>query len=104
MPRGPALAPVFDQVGDRDHLEPVPPGHADQLRHTSHGSVRVHDLAEHAGRKQAGEAGEINRRLGVTGALEHPALLGAEREHVAWHVDVLVPRGRFGDGPRCGRV
>ena len=35
------------------------------------------------GRDQAGEAGEVDARLGLAGALEHAAVLGLQREDVA---------------------
>ncbi len=34
----------------------------------------VHDLAEHAGRVEAGHAGQVDRGLGVAGPLQHAAL------------------------------
>ena len=39
---------VGDQVGDRDHLQPVALAVGDQVRHPGHGPVVVHDLADHA--------------------------------------------------------
>ena len=39
-----------------------------------HRAVVVHDLADDAGRVEAGEAREVDRRLGLTGAHEHAAL------------------------------
>ena len=75
--------PVGDQVGDRDHLQPVALAVRDQVRHPGHGPVVVHDLADHARRVEAGEPGEVDRGLGLAGALEHPAVLGPQREHVA---------------------
>ena len=59
-----------------------------------HRAVVVHDLADHAGRDQPGEAREIDRRLGLPDPLEHAAGLGLEREHVA-RLDE-VARARLG--------
>ncbi len=97
-------APVGDQVGDGDHLEPVLGAVALEVGHAGHRPVVVHDLADHAGRREAGEPGEVDRRLGLAGALEHPAGLGLEREHVAGLHEVA--RGgagvdRHGDGARA---
>ena len=63
--------PVGDQVGDGDHLQVVPGAVADQVRDTGHRPVLVHHLADHPGRDQAGEPGEVDRRLGLPGSLEH---------------------------------
>ena len=66
-------AAVGDQVGDRDHLQPVPGAVALEVRHARHRAVVVHDLADHAGGREAGEPREVDRRLGLAGALEHAA-------------------------------
>ncbi len=76
-------APVGDQVGDRDHLQPVPGAVALEVRHARHRAVVVHHLADHPARVEAREPREIDRRLGLAGALEHAADLGLEREDVA---------------------
>ena len=85
-------APVGDQVGDRDHLQPVPRAVALEVGDARHRPVVVHDLADHAGRVEPGEAREVDRRLGLPGALEHAAGLGLEREHVAG-LDEVARRG-----------
>ena len=59
-----------------------------------HGAVVVDDLAEHAGRVEAGQAGEVDGGLGVAGPLEHAALAVAQREDVA-----RAGRGRRGGWP-----
>ena len=41
------------------------------------------DLAQHADRRAAGHPGEVDRRLGVPGPLEHAAVAGLQREDVA---------------------
>ena len=44
------LVPVLDQVGDRDHLQPVPLAVRDEVAQAGHRPVLVHDLADDAGR------------------------------------------------------
>ena len=68
------LAPVADQVGDRDHQQAVLGAEALEVGHPGHRAVVVDDLAEHAGRVQAGHAGEVDGGLGVAGPLEHAAV------------------------------
>ena len=75
----------------------------DQLGHAGHRAVVVHDLADHAGGPQAGEAGEVDRALGLAGAHEHAALAGAQREDVARGAP--DPRAGVGvDGDADGRA
>ena len=45
-------------------------------------AVVVDELAEHAGRAQPGQPGQVDGRLGVPGPAQHPALAGAQRHHV----------------------
>ena len=66
-------APVLDQVLDRDHLDPVPLAVRDQVGDAGHRPVLVHDLADDAGRVQAGQAGEVDGRLGLARALQDAA-------------------------------
>ena len=87
-------APVLDEVGDGDHLQAVQLAERGEIRHAGHRPVVVHDLAHHTGRKQAGEPREVDRRLGLAGALEHAALLRAEREDVAGLDEVVSHRPR----------
>ena len=79
-----ALA-VGDQVGDRDHDEVVLVGEDAQLLAAGHAGrvLLADDLAEHAGRPQAGEDGEVHRGLGVAGPAQHAAVLGPQRHDVA---------------------
>ena len=60
-----------------------------ELREPRHRAVVVDDLGEHAGLGEPGHAGEIDRRLGVPGPLEHAALAVAQREDVAGAGEVV---------------
>ena len=98
------LAPVGDQIGDGDHLQAVALAVRDQVGHPRHRPVVVHDLADHAGGREAREPREVDRRLGLAGALEHAAGLGLQREDVAGLDEVARPRGgvdRDLDGARA---
>ena len=97
--------PVGDQVGDRDHLQAVALAVGNQVRNARHRAVVVHDLADDAGRSQAGEAGEVDRGLGLPGALQHPAVFGLEREDMAGLNQVMGSRvGVDRDLDRVGAV
>jgi hypothetical protein len=75
--------PVGDQVGDGDHLQIVPGAVVDQVGDPRHGAVLVHHLADHAGRNQPGQARQVDGRLGLAGALQHPSVLGLEGEDMS---------------------
>ena len=88
------LAPVLDQVGDRDHQELVPRAVLDQVGDARHRPVVVHDLADDAGGREPREAGEVDGRLGLSRALEDAAVAGAEREDVPGLDEVVRGRAR----------
>src|SRR5712692_4445655 len=46
--------PIGNQVGDGDEWNVMSPRKTTELWHPSHGAVLVHDLADHAGRMEAG--------------------------------------------------
>src|SRR5581483_557260 len=77
-------APVFDQIADCDHLEPVLFREARQLRHARHCPVRIQDLAEYTGRRQPRKTREVDRGLRVSGADQDAALLGSKGEDMSW--------------------
>jgi hypothetical protein len=53
-------ASVLDQVGDGHHLQAVPPAVRNEVGDARHRSVVVHDLAQHAGGIQPGQAREVD--------------------------------------------
>ncbi len=78
-----AVPAVTDEVGDRDQHEAVLLGEALEVGEALHRAVVVDDLRQHARRVATGEPGEVDRRLGVAGTLEHAAVAVAQREDVA---------------------
>ena len=87
-------AAVGDEVGHRAPLEVEFLAELVELRNPRHGAVVVHDFADHTGRGESGEAGEVDRRLGVPGAAQHAARTRDEREQVARRNEIGVGRGR----------
>ncbi len=57
--------------------------YAHEIGDAGHRPVLVHDLADHAGGDKAGEAGEVDRGLRLSGAVEHAAVARPQREDVA---------------------
>ncbi len=101
------LAPaVPDEVGDRDERQAVLGGEPFQLRPSRHRLlVCSDDLAENAGRVAACQAGQVDRGLGMAGALEDAAGPVPERQDVARPGQLARLRARIDEGPdSCGAV
>ena len=77
------VEPVADQVGDADQPQPVVAGVIGQLGQPGHGAIGVLDLADHPGRIETRQAGQVDRRLGVACPFEHPSLAGPQGEDMA---------------------
>jgi hypothetical protein len=74
---------VPDQIGDRDQMQPVLGGELGELGEAGHARLVLTDhLAQHADRRHPGGPGQVDRGLGVTGALEHATGSVAQREDV----------------------
>ncbi len=83
------VAPVPDEIGDGDELQPVRLGELLELGQARHaGLVGRHELAQHPGGVQARRRHEIDGGLGVAGALQHPASLVPKREDVTRTVEL----------------
>ena len=70
-------------------LEPVELREGDEVGQPRHRAVFVHDLADHAGRVEPGQARDVDRGLGMAGAHQHAALAGDQREDVARRLDIV---------------
>ncbi len=102
LDQGLGAVPVAHQVVDRDHRQPVLVGEGPQLGCALHGAVVVDHLDQHAGRGEAGEAGQVDGSLRVAPARQHAALAVAEREDVTGPGELPRLGGRVGEHP--GRV
>ena len=99
---------IGDEVGDRDDLEAMLAGEGDDLRPALDRAVVIDELADDAGRMQAGEPGEIDRRLGMARAHQDAARFGDERKHMAGAHEVggmhiAVGQGVHGGAALLGR-
>ena len=90
-----------DQLGHRDHLQSMVAAELLELRHAGHGAVVVHDFADHSGREEARQPGQVHGGLGLTGPHQHAAFPGAQREDVARARQIAGP-GRGIDGHADG--
>ncbi len=91
--------PVGHQVGDRHQRQPVRVREPSQLGQPGHRPVVTDDLGDHAGRVQAGQPGQVDRRLGVPRTAQHPAVDRPEREHVARAGQLVGLGGRVDQHP-----
>ena len=75
-----ALTAVFDQIGDRDDLQPILLGHFHQG--LSIGSIAgiVQNLAQDAARPHPRQTGEVDHRLGMAGTAQDPPFFGLQRK------------------------
>ena len=91
--------PVLDQIRHRDHQQAVPAREPVEVRHAGHRAVVVHDLADDAGRIQAGEPGQVHRRFGLACAHQHAAVARPQGRHVAGLGEVGRPGRRIDRHP-----
>ena len=78
-----ARLPVGDEIGDGDALEAVGLGEARHVGAAHHRAVVVHELGEHADRRQPGEPAQVDAGLGMARAHQHAAFPRHQRKHVA---------------------
>ena len=83
--------PVGNHVGNGNMLEPVGGGELRHLLALHDGSVVVHQFADDANRRQAAQLAEIDRRLGMARAQQHPAVPRNQRKHVAGPREIVAP-------------
>ena len=74
---------VADKFGDGEDAEVVLGAERNEVGDACHFAVITHDFADDAGGLEAGEAGEVDRGFGLSGANEDSALACAERKDVA---------------------
>ena len=89
------LASVAHHIGDEHHLQTVLLAELFQIRQPRHGPVRVlHNLAQNPRGSASSHARQVQRRLGVTRALQHATLAVAKREDVTRTHEVVLVRVR----------
>ena len=67
-----------------ENLHVVLPAECQQVGDTGHRPVFIHDLADHGGGFEPGQAGQIDSPFGLPGTNENAAGPGTQREDVAW--------------------
>lgn len=100
-----ALAAMCDEVLDRTHFKSVLAFEFDQIWQAGHGTVLFHDLADDSGGIESGKPREIDSRLGMPSAAEHPPVLGLEGEDMAGLDEIAGERAGVGkNADRRGTV
>ncbi len=88
----PVLAKAIgDEVANRADAKAVQLGEGEEIVHPRHAAVLRHDFADHARRIEAGQPGDVDRRLGMAGANQHAAITRDQREDVPRRDDRLGP-------------
>ena len=99
---------VGHELFDRDELEVVLGGHRFQCVPSGHCAVLGEDFADDSDGREAGEAGQVHGRFGLSHPAEHAALARPKRKDVAGAPQVAWNGGRVheglnGPGPVVGR-
>ncbi len=82
---------IGDKIGDRDALQRVLFGEGRDLRPAHDAAVVIDQLTDRRHRLEVGEPAEIDRRLGMAGAHQDPAILGDQREDMPRPHEVRAP-------------
>ena len=83
---------VLDELGYRDHADPVALAELGEIGNPGHRAVRVHDLADHSGRASALPGARDRPRPPSAPPLQDAAGASAQREDVT-PLDQVVRRG-----------
>ncbi len=89
------MEPKIDELRDGDDSQAMLLGKTLELRPAGHGSIIVHDLADHGGGLQISQAGKIHRTFGLSCPNQDSSLHGAERKNMARPYQILR------SGARC---
>ena len=90
---------IRDQVGNRHQFQVELVREASELRQPRHRPVVIEDLAEHARGVEPRKAAQIHGGFGMSGPLQHAALLRLEREDVPRPGQVGWRRARIDEQP-----
>src|ERR1700744_3276931 len=77
------LHAIANQLRHGEHFHVVDFAELSEIMHAGHGAVFIHDLADYAGGNHSSHAGQIDRSFSLSGADQHAAFAGAEREDMA---------------------
>ncbi len=93
---------IADEVGDGEHFEAMAAAEFEQLGDAGHGAIFIHDFADYAGMREAGDAGEVDGGLGLAGADEDAATTGAQWKDVAGASEIFRAGGDIDGGEDGG--
>ncbi len=74
---------IANEIGDGADLQRVFACEHFDLWPPRHGAIVVHELAQHSRRLECGEAAQVDRRFGVSGANQHAATPRPQRKDVS---------------------
>ena len=97
-----ARLPKGDKIGNRHEFEVMRAREFLDLAAGHHRAVVIGEFADDADRRQAGELAEIDGGFRMSGAHQHPAVLGDQREDMAGPHEVA--RAHIAVGERAHRI
>src|SRR5277367_5715452 len=99
------LEPMANQLSDGKHFQTVLAAKLDEVWHSRHGAVVLHDLADDACRFQAGHQGQVHRGFCLSRSHEDTSLTCPKWEYMPRSRKVLGGRARIdGDTNRMGAI
>ena len=80
---------IANKLGDGEHLQVVHLAEFDQVGHTRHTAVFIHNFTDDAGRLEAGDAREVHTGFGLAGAHQDSAIASAQGKDVPGPREIL---------------
>src|ERR1700679_1559837 len=100
-----SLKSMANQLRHCKHLETVRAAKLDEVWHSRHGTVVLHDIADDASRLQAGHQGQVHRGFCLTCSHKDTTLSCPKWEYMSRARKVLGGRARIdGDTNRMGAI
>src|ERR1700733_15756507 len=100
-----SLKPMTNQLRNSKHFQTMLAAKLDEIRHSRHGTVVLHDFADDACRFQAGYQGQVHRGFCLSCSHENSSLAGPKWKHMPRSRKVLRGRARIdSDTNRMGAI
>ena len=77
------LHAVADQLGYRQHFQPVRSAEFDQVWDPRHGAVIAHDFADHSGWHHSSEPCQVHGSFSLASANEHASFASSQGKHMS---------------------
>src|SRR3989442_6626434 len=92
---------IGNEIGNRYQFEATVPGQPSQIRKLRGSPVAVEDFTEDSSGLKPGEAGQVQRSLGVPRPAEHTSLPGPHREDASRNQEIVGGKRPNPQSPEC---